>query len=44
MTKEELLFDASIGVRGCTALGLEDGAEAFAWSDDIKPPKEVVVG
>ena len=44
VTKEELLFDAGVGVGECAALGLEDRAEAFARGDDVKPREEVVVG
>ncbi len=44
VAKEELLFNASIGVSERTALGLEEWAAAFARSDDIKPHEEVGVG
>ncbi len=44
MTKEEFLFGAGVGITERTALGLEERTEAFAWSDNGKPRKEVVVG
>ncbi len=44
VAKEELLFNASVGVSECTALGQEKQAEAFDWSDDVKPHEEVIVG
>ena len=44
VAKEELPFNASVGFSECTALGLEERVEAFAWSDDVKPCKEVVFG
>ena len=44
VAKEELLFDACVSIGECSALGLEERAEAFAPSDDIKPRKDVVLG
>ena len=41
VAKEELLFDASVGICEHTALGLEEQAEAFAQTEDIKSCKEV---
>lgn len=41
MPKEELTFEAGVGVCKGTALGLEDGADALG--DDVEPSKEVVV-
>ena len=44
VAKEKLLFNDCVDVSECAVLGLEERAEAFAWSDDIKPCKRGVVG
>ena len=43
MPDEELVLDACIWVGECTALWLEDGANAFVWGDNVELCEEVVV-